>query len=209
MIQMLVMTSILVGLLVLGFSLFRKTMLERYFTEKTGYVCEVESFDFDPWVSLVELHNLKIYNKEPFPNIPLGEIRCIRLEWDPSEIRYFPKHLRLLEIEIQSLTLIRLEGNQFNILDFVEDIVSVWGNKSDVSQLRIDECWVSWDYIVTLDDEHRNKKRMELLLEYEGFHQNVTSIREITDPPMALAKGEVDGFYFFNYITDSVKGLLK
>jgi len=48
---------------------------------------------------------------------------------------------------------------------------------------------------------------MELPLAYNAELEEVTEIRQITDPPMQMAKGQIDGFYFINYLNDQLKGL--
>ena len=128
----------------------------------------------------------------------------------------FPKQLRLLEVELDTLTLIRLDGNRFNILYFVEALVQAWGSDADLESenttrepLHIEECWLLWDTLVALDEEVEGGKRMEVLVEYEAHHENVSRIRDITDPAIKTAKDEVDTFYFFNYLGDSLRSLLK
>jgi hypothetical protein len=207
--QLLVLTGVLAVIVTIGIMMFRRPVLEQYLQDKTGYTCTIGSIDFDPKISLIELHNLTIWNKDPYPHVPLGEVRRVRLEWNPLQLPYFPKKLRLLEIEVQSITLIRLDGNRFNILDFVEAVKNAWGRDSGETSLNIDESWIQWDYIIALDAEKKDGKRMEVLIDYEGNHQHVTRIRELTDPPMELAKAQVDGFYFFNYLGDRIMSLLR
>ena len=207
--QVLLLIAVLGILAILGMMLFRQSMLERYLYKKTGYTCTIEGFDFDPKGSYLELHNVTIWNHDPYPHTPLSEVRRVRLEWAPAEFPDFPSKLKLFDIDVQSITVIRLNGNRFNILDFVEAIDRAWGGDDNASSsLRIDECRVRWDYVITLDEE-KDGRRMELLLEYSGEHQNVTRLTQITDPPMELAKSKVEGFYFFNYFEDSVRNLFR
>ena len=208
-IQLLVLSLVLGVLTMIGVMLFRQPMLERYLREKTGYICTIGSFDFDPKASYFELHDVTVWNRDPFPHVPLGEVRRVRLEWRPGDWGEFPCKLKLLDLDIRSITIIRLNGNRFNVLDFVEAVDRAWGGESDTpASLQIDVSRISWDYVVTLDEEKAGR-RMEVLLEYKGEHHNVTRLAEITDPPMDLAKSEVDGFYFFNYLGDSIKNLLR
>ena len=220
-IQFGVFGGLAVALCVGGFFLFRKMLLERYVERELGYPCEIGQFEFNAGKSMVELRDVVIWNIDPYPVLPLAKVRRFRLEWDPTLSKEFPRQLRLLEIELDELTLVRLDGNKFNILDFVEAVIKAWGSgpaESGVeanvagtptaSALHIDECWLLWDYLVALDQEVKGGKRMEVLVEYEGYHKDVTSIREITDPAIKVAKGEVDGFYFFNYVGDSLRALM-
>ena len=208
-IQLLILSLVMGVLAMLGLMLFRQPMLERYLREKTGYICTIGSFDFDPKASYIELHNVTIWNRDPFPHVPLGKVTRARLEWNPTDWGTFPRKLKLLDLDVQSITIIRLNGNRFNILDFVEAVDRAWGSKSDApTPLQIEESRICWDYVVTLDEEKAGR-RMELLLEYKGEHHHVTRLAEITDPPMELAKSEVDGFFFFNYLGDSLKNLLR
>ena len=209
-IQLLVLTAVLGILVLTGIMLFRQTMLERYLFEKTGYTCTMESFDFNPKAAYLELHHVTIWNHDPYPHTPLSEVRRVRLEWNPADFPNFPSKLKLLDIDIQSITVIRLNGNRFNILDFVEAVDRAWGgDDTPSSSLQIDESRIRWDYVITLDEEKKNGRRMELLLDYFGEHRNVTMLTQITDPPMELAKSKVDGFYFFNYLEDSISNLFR
>ena len=229
-VQSLVMVGVVVALVMAGVLLFRRTFLERYLEKATGYPWQVESFDLDPRCSMIELHGVTVGNIAPYPQMPLAKVRRIRLEWDPSASQQFPRRLRLLEIEVDQLTLIRLDGNRFNVLSFVEALVRAWGSEptptrsasAEVAEggakpqpgarvrdsLLIDECWLIWDTLIALDEEAKGEKRKEVLIHYEGYQKNVSRIREITDPAIKVAKEEVDTFYFFNYLGDSIRGLL-
>lgn len=200
-----------------GFFLFRGTLLERYIEKELGYPCDVTEFDLDPGRALIELRDVVIWNNDPYPKIPLAKIRRFRMEWDPAFSKQFPRKLRLLEVELDELTLVRLDGNQFNILEFVEAIIKAWGAEStgprpegsQASGLLIDECWLFLDTLIALDQEVKGGKRMEVLVEYEDYQRNVTRIRQITDPAIKIAKDEVNGFYFFNYFGDALRALIR
>lgn len=197
--------------------MFKDQFLARYFTSKTGYFCEIKGFDLNPLKSMIELHDVTIWNVDPYPKIPLAEVKRIRVEWDFRESFRLPRKLRLLEIEIDELTLIRLDGNQFNIPGFVEAIIRAWESSPETSDsvtsgsgvVEIGECWLYWDYLIAMDEEVKSGKRMEVLLDYEEYLQNVSRIHEITDPAIKTAKDQVESFYFFNYMGDSIRSLLK
>ncbi|MCG8527716.1 MAG: hypothetical protein MI748_15145 [Opitutales bacterium] len=195
------------SIIFLGVLLFRKPALENYFYKKTGYTCTISDFEFEPRSASIVLHDVVIWNKHPFPSKPLGELSRVRLDWNILNTHKFPKKLRLLEVEIERLTVIRADGNRFNVIDFVEAIVQAWGKGSGRTKLAIDECHVQWDYIVTEDSESKKGKRMELLMDYDAYHTNVESIRDLTNPPMLLAKDKIDGFYFFNFLNDKIESV--
>lgn len=205
--------SLMIGLLGLlifvGFLLFRRPVLERYFEKKTGYECQIEGFDLDLRDASIELSGIEIFNVAPFPRIPLGKIRRARLEWETIETGSFPKLLNLLDIEIESITVIRLDGNEFNFYGFVEALVQAWGQSSGGTPLQIKACSLRVDSLIAIDEEREEEKKLIVQMDYFWEGENIASVREITDPAMEIAKEEVDRFYLVNYVKDGIKGFFR
>ncbi|MEQ9825146.1 MAG: hypothetical protein ABQ298_12255 [Puniceicoccaceae bacterium] len=199
-----------------GVMLFREPLLERHIEYKTGYRCDIGKVVMDPRRSMLELRDMTIWNKAPYPEGPLAQVRRLRAEWHPGASRHFPKRLRLLELELDSLTVIRRSGNHFNVLEFVEALVDAWGSPPERHQpedpehaLHIEEVWVLWDQLIAVEAESSEGKRMEVLLEYEASHSDVTRIHEVSDPAIQVARKHVDRFYMFSYLMDALRNLFR
>jgi hypothetical protein len=90
-VQYCALLSVGVALLVIGVLLFRKTFLERYFEKMTHFECTIDHFDFKPEIAMIEMHDIIIWNRHPYPREPLAKVRRARLEWNPygnPEISY-------------------------------------------------------------------------------------------------------------------------
>jgi hypothetical protein len=155
------------------------------------------------------LGEVVIREKAPFPDEPILQVRCLRVEWDLKDTPLFPRKLRLLEVEIESATLIRMKGNRFNVDRFADVMLTVWGRRPQESPrpFRIEEAWICLDRLSAMTHASPDYRRAHFDLAYERFHEEVGSIRELTAPLENESREKVKRFFLFPYLGDAFRSV--
>jgi hypothetical protein len=209
--QCAILGCVALGLLYGGSHLFGARLLERYFTGKTGYPCSIETMRWNPWKGMLQLEGVTVSNLDPYPPGVLSRITRIRAEWHPWKTIDFPHFLRLLEVEVDFIHVVRIRGNRFNVYEFGDTLGTAWARPAGVpaKPMLIDEVWIYWEYLIATDREDPSARRVELLMDYEARHLQVDHVPEFTTGPAVEARKRLRGFYMFRVLGDGIRDVFR
>ncbi len=205
-VQMVLMLVVLTVFAGGGVYLFKERVLEYYLRFKTGYRTDVGDMQLDLLNGNLQVFDLTVYNPPYLPIEILGVIEYAELRWQPRDILQFPKKLDYLEAEVSSVTIIRMEGNRFNIHDLVGAVTHAWAGAqtSAESSMFFKQAIIRFNYVVAYDQKSDYEERFEQLIDYQAEHLNVTRLSELYRPVIRTVRDEIDGFYFINYLLESL-----